>query len=309
MANAWLHRLALTTAGTTLFLLFVGALVTSKGVGLAVPDWPTTFGHNMFLFPWARMVGGVFYEHSHRLVASGVGFLTLVLAVCLWLKEPRAWIRWLGAAALLLVTIQGVVGGLRVVWLEQDFAIIHAALAQAFFGLMVAMALFTSRPWSEVRPRAPRPSSGDWTMFQWFCLAATLLIYAQSLLGAVIRHTGTAVVLHVLMALVVAVQIGLLVVRAFQLGDEVPVFRTLSLSLGLLLVLQLALGAGAYAARFLSFGAVWRPSVIVAVTTGHVVTGALMFALSVVLTLWAFRILGAGRFPVVDRAVSEGATA
>ena len=278
-------------------------------MGLAVPDWPTTFGHNMFLFPWARMVGGVFYEHSHRLVASGVGFLTLVLAVCLWLKEPRAWIRWLGAAALLLVTIQGVVGGLRVVWLQQDFAIIHAALAQAFFGLMVAMALFTSRPWSEVRPRAPRPSSGDWTMFQWFCLAATLLIYAQSLLGAVIRHTGTAVVLHVLMALVVAVQIGLLVVRAFQLGDEVPVFRTLSLSLGLLLVLQLALGAGAYAARFLSFGAVWQPSVIVAVTTGHVVTGALMFALSVVLTLWAFRILGAGRFPIVDRAVSEGATA
>ncbi len=306
MANAWLHRLALTTAGTTLFLLFVGALVTSKGVGLAVPDWPTTFGHNMFLFPWARMVGGVFYEHSHRLVASGVGFLTLVLAVCLWLREPRAWIRWLGAATLLLVTVQGVVGGLRVVWLEQDFAIIHAALAQAFFGLMVAMALFTSRPWSEVRQR---PAAAGWTMFQWFCLATTLVIYAQSLLGAVIRHTGTAVALHALMALVVAVQIGLLVVKALQLGDEAPVFRTLSLSLGLLLVLQLALGAGSYAARFLSFGAVWEPGVTVALTTGHVVTGALMFALSVLMTLWAFRLFGAGRFPVVDGAVSGRATA
>ncbi len=306
MADAWLHRLALTTAGTTLFLLFVGALVTSKGAGLAVPDWPTTFGHNMFLFPWAGMVGGVFYEHSHRLVASGVGFLTLVLAVLLWLKEPRAWIRWLGTAALLLVTIQGVVGGLRVVWLEQDFAIIHAALAQAFFGLIVAMALFTSRSWSEARPRQ---SGGDGTMFQWFCLTTTLLIYAQSLLGAVIRHTGTAVALHVLMALVVAVQTGLLVLKALQLGGRAPVFKTLSLSLGLLLMLQLALGTGSYAARFMAFGAAWQPGLIVAVTAGHVVTGALMFALSLSMTLWAFRLLGVGRFPVADGVVSERATA
>ncbi len=306
MADAWLHRLALTTAGTTLFLLFVGALVTSKGAGLAVPDWPTTFGHNMFLFPWAGMVGGVFYEHSHRLVASGVGFLTLVLAVCLWLREPRAWVRWLGAAALLLVTVQGVVGGLRVVWLEQDFAIIHAALAQAFFGLIVAMALFTSRAWAEARPE---PAAGGWTMFQWFCLATTLLIYVQSMLGAVIRHTGTAVALHVLMALVVAVQTGLLVVKALQLGDRVPVFRTLSLFLGLFLAVQLALGAGSYAARFLSFGAMWQPGVIVAVTSAHVVTGALMLALSVVMTLWAFRVLGPGRLPAVDGIVSERVTA
>lgn len=292
MADAWLHRLALTTAGATLFLLFVGALVTSKGAGLAVPDWPTTFGHNMFLFPWARMVDGVFYEHSHRLVASGVGFLTLALAACLWWKEPRAWVRWTGAAALVLVTVQGVVGGLRVVWLQADFAIVHAALAQAFFGLMVAMALFTSRRWSEVRPRL---ADAGWTMFRWSCLAATLLIYGQSLLGAVIRHTGAAVALHVLMALAVAVQTGLLFVKALRLGDEAPVFRSLSGSLGLLLAAQLALGAGSYAARFLSWGAAWRPDVTVALTTGHVVVGALMLALSVVTTLWAFRLVGAGR--------------
>ncbi len=306
MADAWLHRLALTTAGTTLFLLFVGALVTSKGVGLAVPDWPTTFGHNMFLFPWEGMVGGVFYEHGHRLVASGVGFLTLVLAVCLWLREPRVWVRRLGAVALLLVTVQGIVGGLRVVLLEQDFAIIHASLAHAFFGLIVAMALFTSRSWREVRRTPP---AGGWTMFQWFCLATTLLIYVQSLLGAVIRHTGTAVTLHVLMALLVAVQTVLLVVKGLQLGDEAPVFRTLSLFLGLLLTVQTALGAGAYAARFLSFGVMWQPGMIVAVTTAHVVTGALMFALSVLMTLWAFRVLGAGRLPAVDGIVSERATA
>ncbi len=306
MANAWLHRLALTTAGTTLFLLFVGALVTSKGVGLAVPDWPTTFGHNMFLFPWAGMVGGVFYEHSHRLVASGVGFLTLVLALCLWVREPRAWVRWLGVGALLLVMVQGIVGGLRVVLLQQDFAILHAVLAQAFFGLMVAMALFTSSSWREARPA---PSSAGWTMFQWFCLAASLMIYLQSVLGAVIRHTGTGVVLHVSLAVVVAVQVGILVVKALQLGDEAPLFRTLALSLGLLLVLQAALGTGSYAARFLSSGALWQPGIIVAITTAHVVTGAVMFALSVAMTLWAFRVLGPGRLPAADGILSERATA
>ncbi len=326
MANAWLHRLALTTAGTTLFLLFVGALVTSKGAGLAVPDWPTTFGHNMFLFPWARMVDGVFYEHSHRLVASGVGFLTLVLAVCLWFREPRAWVRRLGIAALVLVIVQGIIGGLRVVWLEQDFAIVHAGLAQAFFALMVAMALFTSRAWGEARPGMPSapplpgeragssmnsaavtggaPAAG-WTLFQWFCLAATLLIYVQSLLGAVIRHTGTGVVLHVLMALLVTLQVGVLVLKALQVGEEAPVFRSLALFLGALLLLQLGLGTASYAARFLAIGAAWQPGLIVAVTTGHVVTGALMLAVSVVMTLWAFRRLGAGRFPAMDGVVSE----
>ena len=146
-------------------------------------------------------------------------------------------------------------------------------------------------------------------MFQWFCLAATLLIYLQSLLGAVIRHTGTAVVLHILMALVVTVQTGLVVVKGLRLGDGAPVFRTLSLALGLLLALQLALGMGSFAARFLAFGAVWEPGVIVAVTTAHVVTGALMLGLSVVMTLWAFRLFGAGRLPAVDGIVSERATA
>ncbi len=300
MANAWLHRLALTTAGTTLFLLFVGALVTSKGVGLAVPDWPTTFGHNMFLFPWAEMVGGVFYEHSHRLVASGVGFLTLVLAVCLLVKELRAWVRWLGVVALLLVTVQGVVGGLRVVLLETDFAIVHAALAQVFFGLIVAMALFTSRSWQGFRPTSV---ASGWTTFRWACLTATLLIYAQSLLGAIIRHTGEALALHVVIALVVAVQTGLLVLKALQLSNDLPVFRTPSMYLGLLLVLQLALGVGSYMVRSLYFGVDWQQALIVAVTTAHVVVGALLFAMSVVVTSWAFRLLGPARLPVVDGTV------
>src|SRR4026209_699674 len=92
----WPHRIAVILVGATFPLLFIGGLVTSKGAGLAVPDWPTTFGYNMFLYPWSKMVGNIFYEHSHRLVASAVGFLTIALALSLWLQEHRKWLRWLG---------------------------------------------------------------------------------------------------------------------------------------------------------------------------------------------------------------------
>ncbi|HEU4342169.1 MAG TPA: COX15/CtaA family protein, partial [Candidatus Binatia bacterium] len=111
-ASVWPHRLAVVLACATLPLLFVGGLVTGKGAGLAVPDWPTTFGYNMFLYPWSKMAGDIFYEHSHRLVASGVGLLTIVLALILWFRERRNWLRWLGVAALALVISQGIIGGL-----------------------------------------------------------------------------------------------------------------------------------------------------------------------------------------------------
>ncbi len=131
--SPWPHRLAVILACATFPLLFIGGLVTSLGVGLAVPDWPTTFGYNMFLYPWSKMIGGIFYEHSHRLVASCVGLLTIALALTLWLKEPRPWLRWLGVAALALVIFQGILGGLRVVLLQQTLAIIHACFAQGIF--------------------------------------------------------------------------------------------------------------------------------------------------------------------------------
>ena len=140
--SVWPHRLAVVLACATFPLLFIGGLVTSKGAGLAVPDWPTTFGYNMFLYPWSKMVGNIFYEHSHRLVASAVGLLTIALTLAFWLRERRHWLRWLGVAALLLVILQGVIGGLRVVLLENTLAIVHAAFAQAFFALTVSLAIF-----------------------------------------------------------------------------------------------------------------------------------------------------------------------
>ena len=137
----WPHRLAVVLGCATFSLLFIGGLVTSKGAGLAVPDWPTTFGYNMFLYPWPEMVGNILYEHSHRLVASCVGLLTIVLAVALWFGERRTWLRWLGVTALLVVIAQGILGGLRVVLRQDTFAILHACLAQAFFALTVGLAL------------------------------------------------------------------------------------------------------------------------------------------------------------------------
>lgn len=182
----WLHRFALLTAVSTLVLIAVGGVVTSKGVGLAVPDWPTTYGYNMFLFPWSKMVGGIFYEHSHRLVASAVGLLTTVLAVWLWLKEPRLWVRVLGVAAWLTVVAQGVLGGLRVVWLKDELGIVHACLAQGFFVMTVCLALFTSRWWKKLPSRAIPDGGG--IDIRWLLGAVTAMIFVQLVLGATMRH-------------------------------------------------------------------------------------------------------------------------
>src|SRR5664279_3991408 len=113
-STTWLNRFAWLTCIATLFLICSGGMVTSKGVGLAVPDWPTTFGYNMFLFPVSKWVGGIFFEHTHRLIASTVGFLTIILTVWLCLDEERPWVRRLGFIALAAVILQGVLGGLRV---------------------------------------------------------------------------------------------------------------------------------------------------------------------------------------------------
>src|SRR2546421_7607448 len=146
--NLWLSRYALLTALATLVLICFGGLVTSHEAGLAVPDWPTTFGYNMFFFPISKWVGGIFYEHTHRLVASAVGFLTIILAAWLWIKEERRWLRWLGVLALAAVIVQGVLGGLRVTWMKDELGIFHATLAQMFFVLVCSIALFSSRWWT-----------------------------------------------------------------------------------------------------------------------------------------------------------------
>ena len=174
------------TAASTLCLIWLGGLVTSHGAGMAVPDWPTTYGYNMFFFPVSRWVGGIFYEHSHRLVASGIGFLTVILAVWLWLKEERSWLRRLGYIALFAVVLQGVLGGLRVTQMKDVIGVFHATLAQIFFALLCSIALFTSRRWRAYSD-AQTPVCGTGTI-RYALAVATGMILVQLVIGATMRH-------------------------------------------------------------------------------------------------------------------------
>ncbi len=178
------HRIALIASVATFLLIVVGGLVTSKGAGMSVPDWPTTYGYNMFRFPYSKWVGGIFWEHSHRLLASGIGLITLVLAgVTLW-KEQRTWVKWLAVAAVIGVIAQGVLGGLRVTLYKDQIGIFHAALAQSFFGLLLVITAVTGRGFL----------SGVWfadsaaASLRWLVLAGLVLTYFQLGIAATIRH-------------------------------------------------------------------------------------------------------------------------
>ncbi|MBI3988155.1 MAG: COX15/CtaA family protein [candidate division NC10 bacterium] len=286
-AEVWPHRVALLTAGATLLLLVMGGLVTSKGAGLAVPDWPTSFGYNMFLFPWSRMVGGIFYEHSHRLIGSVVGLLTIALVLLLWTKEQRRWLRWLGAVALLAVVVQGVLGGLRVILVQTTLAIIHASFAHAFFALMVSLALLTSRGWKELPQKVLTAGA---RRLQRLSILTMGLIYVQLLLGAVLRHTGLRLDAHLLTAALVAIVILWLLRQIVRdHSDQPKLVRPVAILSGLL-ILQLALGLGSYLVRFTTLGASLA-SFAAIVTTAHMVIGALMLASGLVLTLRTSRLL------------------
>ena len=185
-STKWLNRFAWITCVATLFLICSGGMVTSKGVGLAVPDWPTTFGYNMFLFPVSKWIGGIFFEHTHRLIASTVGFLTIILTSWLWRSEPRKWVRNLGVIALGAVVLQGVLGGLRVTMLKDEIGIFHACLAQGFLGLVVVIALATSKFWRALSNAAVDPKK--FAPINKIAIAATVAIYVQLALGATMRH-------------------------------------------------------------------------------------------------------------------------
>lgn len=158
-------------------------MVTSKNAGLAVPDWPTTFGYNMFMFPISKWIGGIFFEHTHRLIASVVGFLTIVLAIWLWRADDRRWLRSLGWIALGLVVLQGILGGLRVTMMRDQIGVFHACVAQAFLGLLVFIALVRTNLWKGLT-NAPV----DLAPLRAIVLATTAAIYLQLALGATMRH-------------------------------------------------------------------------------------------------------------------------
>ncbi len=292
-AGALVRRLACATAGTTFVLVLAGALVTSKDAGLAVPDWPTTYGYNMFTFPPSRMEGGILYEHSHRLLGAAVGLLTFGLAIAVFRRERRKSIRALSAAAAAGVVAQGVLGGLRVIRLDIDLAVLHGAVAQAFFALVATIAVLT-RP-ALRRCAAPGGRAPDPARLRSLAVASAALVYAQIVAGALLRHRGARLDVHLGLALVVSAAVGSLALRAALARPlDAPSLRPLrafALAAGALLVLQLFLGLGAYATTFAPAGTEAGGALEVGLTVAHVAVGALLFATCVSAAVLAFRLL------------------
>jgi cytochrome c oxidase assembly protein subunit 15 len=188
LPKRFLHWYAVFVAVGVLLLICSGGLVTSHGAGMAVPDWPNSFGYNMFLFPLSHWVGGVFFEHTHRLIASGVGLLTIVLCLVTLVTEDRAWVKWLSGLAVLAVIVQGVLGGLRVTEHNAVLGLFHGCLAQAFFCLVATIALVTSRFWrrfERVGDQAEIRRLRFWTVI------ITVMVFIQLALGASMRHSHT----------------------------------------------------------------------------------------------------------------------
>jgi heme a synthase len=296
--NRWLHRYARLLVAATLVLVAAGGMVTSTNSGLSVPDWPTTYGYSMFSFPLSRMVGGIFYEHGHRLIATTVGMLTIGLVVWLFRAEPRRWVRRLGLAALGVVILQGLLGGITVLLLLPDaVSISHAGLAQIFFCLTITLALVTSPTWMQ-----PAQASVDDSQLRRRLVLLAGLVYAQILVGATMRHTGAGLAIpdfplafgHLIppqwtgpIAIHFAHRVGALIVTIVALMTAASVWRhhadrpefvRPAWLLVLLIAMQISLGA-----------LVVLTGKQPVINTIHVATGAAVLGTTVVLALRSFQ--------------------
>ncbi len=290
----WAHWVALGAAVCTLPLLYVGGSVTTYRVGMAVPDWPTTFGINMFLFNMWEHPFGVRVEHSHRLFGALVGVETLFLAGWLLAFEPRRWMKSLGLAAVALVIVQGLLGGLRVTQNSTLYAAVHACVGQMYFALIVALCVFTGRRWQAAAEA--REDGGGVKWLGWTVLA---LVPTQIVLGSWLRHYGTwpALWSHAALAAAVWGSCLFLAFRVFRRKHDWPALAPSALALGVLATVQVALGIGALVSLLPFDGMPRFVSFYQAVTrTAHQTSGALLFAAAVVFNLRCVRQFGGGRF-------------
>jgi heme a synthase len=311
-----LHRFARFVVAATVLLILAGSLVTSHDAGLSVPDWPTSYGWNMFTFPPSMWVANIFYEHGHRLIASSVGMLTIVLAIWLWTTERRRWLRWFGIAALGAIIAQGILGGLTVLFfLPAAISTAHAGLAEIFFCITVAIALFTSPGWTH-----GHGETLDDPTLRRLASTTTILVYTQILIGATMRHTGAGLAIpdfplmfgrivpdhwnaaiavhfaHRVGALVVATAVVTTVSYIWRQYTDRSEFAQPALVLVLLTVVQITLGALTVITR----RDVWINSV-------HVVVGALVLTTSLVITLRSWRAKFVDPAVGVDRNASASA--
>jgi len=279
----WNAVLARVAVAATFLLLVAGGLVTSNQAGLAVADWPRSYGYNMFLYPFARMTGGIYYEHAHRLLGALVGLATLALAVHLTLVESRAWVKRMGYAAVVLVIAQGVLGGLRVTEKNLALAVIHGVTAQVFFSLLVAIAVVCSRAWRADRSALEAPTIAADRRLADLAIGALL---RQIVFGALQRHLSMVLMLHIAFAFVAG---GIAVAAGTRAWGRHPDDRALGragLAVAHLTGLQLALGFLAWIARGAATNGAMSPEWKIVLTTMHQGTGALLFASAVRLRVW-----------------------
>jgi len=315
--SPWPHRLAVVLACATFPLVWVGGLVTTTDSGMAVPDWPNTYGHNMFTYPiqsWLFGPQGVRIEHGHRLLASTVGMLTIALLVVILKKEDRRWVKVLALVTLGLVVFQGILGGARVLLDERTLAMLHGCTGPLFFTLTVAMAVFTSNRWRVAADSAETVSklgsaAGN---IRLLAIVTAVLAYLQVVLGAVLRHVpvdaqpGTfmlAVKAHLVMAAVLTIHVIALSTLVLLYARRVKPLGGLAVALLAFIVVQIGLGAGTWIVKF-SVPA-WATGLIsplrIAVQEGgamqthmitsHVAVGSLILGTSVALALYANRLL------------------
>jgi heme a synthase len=328
--SPWPHRWALALACATFPLLWVGGLVTTTDAGMAVPDWPTTYGYNLFLYPWSTWISGpwdLFVEHGHRLLGATVGMITIGLLAVLWRSEDRNWVRWLGVAALALVIFQGLLGGMRVRLDERTLAMLHGCTGPVFFALSVALVVFTSSRWMmRLNASANTPSgmgAHKTDLIRKLAVVTAILAYLQILLGAVLRHVpiatepetfALALKFHLFLAAALTLHVLWLSALVLHRVRSTPPLHGLAFAMVGLIFVQLSLGAGTWIVKFAvpSWASSWfsiGPSTIqeggwlqTHVITAHVAVGSLLLATAVALALFANRLL-----PTTSVARSGGA--
>jgi heme a synthase len=280
------HKFAVALACCIFLLIIAGALVTSNDAGLSVPDWPTSFG-SWYKIP--KLVGGVKFEHTHRMIAQVAGVLTIILAIWTWKVEKRRWMRLLGFAAVGTVIAQGILGGITVLfYLPPAVSSAHAALAQTFFCIAVAMAMFTGRQWIEDQPRVEfdqrRPSLFTLTLLSIFVL------YVQLILGAMFRHHGISWWPHVLNAVVVSFVLAWTAIRALTVYSRIDAVRRSAVLMLSLVITQLCLGFTAFLTRVAWGKSAVQPELPMVISTvAHVAVGALLLATTVILSIQVWR--------------------
>jgi cytochrome c oxidase assembly protein subunit 15 len=326
----WPHRLAVVLVCATFPLVWVGGLVTTYDAGMAVPDWPNTYGYNLFLYPWTEWFAGpwdLFIEHAHRLFAATVGIVCIAFVVAVWRTESRRWMRPAAVAALALVIGQGILGGMRVVLDQRTLAMIHGCVGPLFFTYCVLLATLTSPAWAE----ATHSKSVDLARgILPLAILTALVAYGQLVVGAQLRHTGatatpatfrTLVMFHLIGAAALAI-LGLYL--AVRLGLAAPKERWLRIPascLAGLILFQAALGCGAWLVNYgwpawladYPWAETWvinaKGNLQANITTAHVATGSLILATAAMILIRAIRLAKVGRSSQMASLVRTGAAA